>query len=236
MMQVAIREQIPKSRNPAGGQPNGGICSTSTKNYSKPDANNQLSFIEVKKVAYGKWESIHRALGIQLKTMSHAKHTACQGCGGKDRFRVMPDYANTGRWICGGGVGNTQVEDGFELLGHVFGWTPQEQLKAVADYLGLSNMDESKKKALRIAAEKREREVQATIAKRYEQTRRDSDVLTMLENLIDEIRFRQHLQREAMKFNKAFIAEPTIDEVNTAQELNAAILEAYAHQKGVDYV
>jgi phage/plasmid primase-like uncharacterized protein len=236
MMQTAISEQIPKSRNPANGQASGAICSTSRTNYSKPDSNNQLSFIDVKRVAYGKWESIHRALGIQLKTISHTKHTACQGCGGKDRFRVMPDYANTGRWICGGGVGNTQVEDGFELLGHVFGWTPQQQLKAVADYLGLSNMDESKKKALRIAAEKRERELQAAIAKKDEQARRDSNLLTMLENLIDEIRFRQHLQREAMKFNKAFIAEPAIDEVNTAQELNAAILEAYAHKSGVDYV
>jgi len=236
MMQQAIREQIPKKVNPANGQASGVICSTAKRDYSKSDANNQISFLEVKKVAYGKWENIHRALGIQLKTTSHTKHTACQGCGGKDRFRVMPDYANTGRWICGGGVGNTQIEDGFELLGHVFGWTPQEQLKAVADYLGLSNMDESKKKALRIAAEKREREVQATIAKRDEQTRRDRDLLTMLENQIDQIHFRQYLQREAMKFNKAFIAEPTIDEVNTAQELNAAILEAYAHKRGVDYV
>ncbi|WP_207251537.1 hypothetical protein [Thiothrix fructosivorans] len=65
---------------------------------------------------------------------------------------------------------------------------------------------------------------------------RDSNVLTMLENLIDEIRHRQYLQRQAVRFNGGYIAEPTIDEVNTAQELNAAILEAYAHKSGVDYV
>lgn len=235
MMQAIDREQIPKSKNPANDQASGEICSTSRTNYSKPDSNNQLSFSIVRQAAYGKWESIHRALGIQLVSTSHTKHTACPGCGGKDRFRVMADYGNAGKWFCGGG-GDQQSGDGFSLLGHVFGWTPQQQLKAVADYLGLSQMDNKERDKIRAIAEKQAKELQAAIAKRDEQDRRDSNLLTMLENQIDEIRFRKHLQREAMKFNKAFIAEPTIDEVNTAQELNAAILEAYAHQKGVDYV
>ena len=199
-------------------------------------ANNQyLGFPEARTAAAGRWEGIHRALGIQLATTSHTKHTPCPGCGGKDRFRLDATYQDTGRWICGGG-GDTQAGDGFSLLGHVFGWTPLEQLKAVADYLGLSQMDNKERDKIRAIAEKQAKELQAAIAKRDEQDRRDSNLLTMLENQIDEIRFRKHLQREAMKFNKAFIAEPTIDEVNTAQELNAAILEAYAHQKGVDYV
>jgi hypothetical protein len=38
----------------------------------------------------------------------------------------------------------------------------------------------------------------------------------MLENMIDDIRFRKHLQRQAVRFNGGYIAEPTIDEVNTA--------------------
>lgn len=226
----------PKRINPASGQTGRATKSeTYPANYSQSAVNNQLSFSIVRQSAYGKWESIHRALGIQLVSTSHTKHTACQGCGGKDRFRVLPDYGNTGKWFCGGG-GDQQSGDGFSLLGHVFGWTPQEQLKAVADYLGLSKIDDKEKKALRLTAEKQAKELQAAIARKDEQARRDSNVLTMLENLIDEIRHRQYLQRQAVRFNGGYIAEPTIDEVTTAQELNAAILEAYAHKRGVDYV
>jgi phage/plasmid primase-like uncharacterized protein len=235
MMQQAIREQIPTKVRPTDSKSDGAICSTSRTNYSKPDANNRLSFSIVRSAAYGKWEGIHRALGIQLKTTSHAKHTACQGCGGTDRFRVMPDYANTGRWYCNGG-GDTQSSDGFGLLSHVFGWTPSEALKAVADYLGLTTASDKERDLLRRKAEAQTKEIQATIAKKDEQARRDSNLLTTLENLIDEIRHRQYLQRQAIRFNGAYIAEPTIDEVNTAQELNSAILEAYAHKSGVDYV
>ena len=92
--------------------------------------------VAVAPLAAGRWEQIHRALGVSLSTTSHQKHTPCPGCGGKDRFRVTKAYADTGGYICGGG-GDTTGGDGFALLQHVHGWTPGESLRAVARECGL---------------------------------------------------------------------------------------------------
>ena len=96
----------------------------------------QITFQQVAAIAAGRWEQIHRALGANLTTTSHQKHTPCPGCGGKDRFRVTKAYADTGGYICGGG-GDTTGGDGFALLQHVHGWTPGESLRAVARECGL---------------------------------------------------------------------------------------------------
>ncbi|WP_308874306.1 primase-helicase zinc-binding domain-containing protein [Thiothrix subterranea] len=195
--------------------------------------NQQFSFSELQLLMRGKWAGYHGSVGIIQHKIG--KQVGCQGCGGEDRFSFQKDYPETGRWFCRQG-GDPTGGDGFALLHHIYGWTPQQQLQSVADYLGLSKIDDKEKKALRLTAEKQAKELQAAIAKKDEQARRDSNVLTMLENLIDEIRHRQYLQHQAVRFNGGYIAEPTIDEVTTAQELNAAILEAYAHKRGVDYV
>ena len=232
MMQAAIREKVPKRINPANGQASGAICSTSSRNYSKSADNNQLSFSELHVLMRGKWVGYHSSVGIIQYPAN--KQVSCQGCGGTDRHVRGKDYPETGKWFCRQG-GDPTGGDGFSLLGHVFGWTPKQQLQSVADYLGLSTLDNKERDKIRAIAEKQAKDLLAAIAKKDEQARRDSNVLTMLENLIDEIRHRQYLQRQAVRFNGGYIAEPTIDEVNTAQELNAAILEAYAHQKGADY-
>ena len=96
----------------------------------------QLTFTQVTAMAAGRWEQIHRSLGVGLSTTSHQKHTPCPGCGGKDRFRVTKAYQDTGGYICGGG-GDTTGGDGFALLQHVHGWTPGESLRAVARECGL---------------------------------------------------------------------------------------------------
>lgn len=96
----------------------------------------QLTFTQVATLAAGRWEQIHRALGVSLSTTSHQKHTPCPGCGGKDRFRVTKAYHDTGGFICGGS-GDTTGGDGFSLLQHVHGWTPGESLRAVARECGL---------------------------------------------------------------------------------------------------
>ena len=96
----------------------------------------QITFQQVTAIAAGRWEQIHRSLGVALTTTSHLKHAPCPGCGGKDRFRVTKAYHDTGGYICGGG-GDTTGGDGFALLQHVHGWTPGESLRAVARECGL---------------------------------------------------------------------------------------------------
>lgn len=96
----------------------------------------QLTFTQVTALAAGRWEQIHRSLGVALTTTSHQKHTPCPGCGGKDRFRVTKAYHDTGGYICGGS-GDTTGGDGFSMLQHVHGWTPGESLRAVARECGL---------------------------------------------------------------------------------------------------
>lgn len=197
-------------------------------------ANNQyLGFPEVRTAAAGRWEGIHRALGIQLATTSHTKHTPCPGCGGKDRFRLDATYQDTGRWICGGG-GDTQAGDGFSLLGHVFGWTPLEQLKAVADYLGLSSANDKERETLRRKAEAQTAAMLADAQRKHEQARRDANMVAMLEDMIDAIKYRQHLQRTISSTNGRITWTPSPEEIQAASILNTVILEAYADQTGVN--
>ncbi len=41
----------------------------------------QLTFTQITSLAAGRWEQIHRALGVALSTTNHQKHTPCPGCG-----------------------------------------------------------------------------------------------------------------------------------------------------------
>ncbi|WML91140.1 primase-helicase zinc-binding domain-containing protein [Thiothrix lacustris] len=191
---------------------------------------NYIGFPEVRTAAAGRWEGIHRALGIQLATTSHTKHTPCPGCGGRDRFRLDATYQDTGRWICGGG-GDTQAGDGFSLLGHVFGWTPLEQLKAVADYLGLSSANDKERETLRRKAEAMQAKMQEDARRLDEQALRDSNLLMELRELEDQIRHRQYLQRQAHKATSLYrvCITPLEDELSAACAVNTMILESYAH-------
>ena len=187
-----------------------------------------LNFAEVRIAASGKWEGIHRHLGVQLKTLSPTKHTPCPACGGRDRFRVLPDYPNSGRWICSGG-GNQQMGDGFSLLGHVFGWSPQEQLKAVADYLGLSRATNADRDQLRQQAEKRAEQMRLDALKKDEQERCDNLMLDRLAALENAIEQRRRDQRIASRVNGRFVQKPSDDEIHAAHQLNKAVLEVYAN-------
>lgn len=233
MIQAIDRGTTPKKVSPASSKLNGATQKLNTANYTDDRGNNQqFSFSELHILMHGKWRGCHSSAGILLHPVG--KQCDCQGCGGTDRFSFQRDYEETGRWFCRQG-GDPTGGDGFALFGHIFGWSPAEQLRYVADYLGLSKINHKEATALRKKAEKQAKELQAAIAKKDEQARHDSNLLAILESLIDEIRHRQWLQRQAVRFNGGYIAEPTIDEVTTAQELNEAILEAYAHKRGVDY-
>ncbi len=191
-------------------------------------ADSNISFNEVRIAASGKWAGIHSGLGISLKTTSSAKHTPCPACGGKDRFRVLGDYADTGRWICSGG-GDQQMGDGFSLLGHVFGWGPLQQLQAVADYLGLSRISTSDRAQLRAKADKQAEQMRLDALRKDEQVRRDCNLLDKLAALENAIEQRKRNQLIASRADGRYVMLPHDDERKAAEALNVAILEAYAN-------
>lgn len=90
----------------------------------------------VRQVAKGQWDRIFSRLAPALKqAQEHAgKHIPCPVHGGKDAFRLFPDYSVNGACIC-----NTcgSFRDGFATLSWVNGWTFWESLEAVASELGL---------------------------------------------------------------------------------------------------
>src|SRR5690554_6102687 len=95
-----------------------------------------LSFESVKAAASGRWREILTGLGIEAHYLTN-KHGPCPGCGGADRFR-FDDKDGNGGFICGQG-GDPLAGDGFELLGHVYGWDKSESLHQVAGYLGMDD-------------------------------------------------------------------------------------------------
>lgn len=97
----------------------------------------QITFAAVSALASGRWEQIHASLGVAPPSVSHLKHTACPGCGGRDRFRVTDDYHATGGWICSQGGGDTTGGDGFALLQHALNYSASDALKAVARECGI---------------------------------------------------------------------------------------------------
>lgn len=160
---------------------------------SRDDLLKKLTFPEVRTAAAGRWESIHRALGVAIP--NNTKHTACPGCGGKDRFRLDTDYQNSGRWICGGG-GDFQQGDGFSLLAHVHGWTLAESLRAVADHLGLTNATEFERAAIRRKAEEQAARMAEATRKREEMERAYSNMLDVIYDLEDGIKAARHQMRQ----------------------------------------
>ncbi|MCA9367679.1 toprim domain-containing protein [Candidatus Kaiserbacteria bacterium] len=62
-------------------------------------------------IAAGKWLAIFSAVFPSLR-LNHKKHQPCPVCGGKDRFRLFPDWEETGGAICnqcGAGNGITWI-------------------------------------------------------------------------------------------------------------------------------
>lgn len=92
------------------------------------------TFADVREAARGRWHEVLPALGIAPEHLRN-RPGPCPGCGGTDRFR-FDDRDGRGTWICGG-AGAVQAGDGFDLLGHVHGWTAGEALREVSRVLGL---------------------------------------------------------------------------------------------------
>lgn len=96
----------------------------------------RLDVSVVREAARGHWDAIFCALAPMLKAAMQqpGKHVPCPVHGGKDGFRLFPDYAEAGSCVC-----NTcgSFCDGFETLEWLHGWGFAETLKRVAWVLGL---------------------------------------------------------------------------------------------------
>lgn len=96
----------------------------------------RLDVAVVREAARGHWDAIFCALAPMLKAAMQqpGKHVPCPVHGGKDGFRLFPDYADAGSCVC-----NTcgSFRDGFETLEWLHGWGFAETLKRVSCVLGL---------------------------------------------------------------------------------------------------
>lgn len=183
------------------------------------------TFADARTAAFGHWEHIHPSVGVILSTTSHRKHTPCPGCGGRDRFRVMPEYRETGRWFCNGG-GLPENGDGFALIGHVLGFSPSQQLQAVSEVLGLGKMDDEQRVALRRLADEQAERMRQTIRYNEERFRLDAGLLEVIIEMEDSIKLRQRYCRISQR-----IWHPPPEEVGVARQLHTRLLEAYQHQQ-----
>ncbi len=117
-----------------------------------------VDFKTVKAAASGRWPEIWPARGVG-NLPRPGRHGPCPGCGGRDRFRLLPEDTDKGAWICGQG-GEPTGGDGFSLLVHCgIAGSPGEALRLVAAYLGMdTKADPKARQRAREAAQRRERE------------------------------------------------------------------------------
>ena len=87
--------------------------------------------------ARGHWQQILPAHTPITADVLDGKHGPCPVCGGKDRFRALDDFRDTGAVYCNGcfSKGNG---DGFAALMHYGQMDFQSALRIVADHLGTS--------------------------------------------------------------------------------------------------
>ena len=138
-----------------------------------------IDFKTCKAAARGRWPEIWAALGIgDLPRVG--RHGPCPGCGGRDRFRLLPDGEEDGGWICGGG-GDTTGGDGFALIVHAgIADLPGQSLRMVAEYLGLDGHRMSKA----------DRRKAAVMARRAEQERLEAALVHELRVLLTVLETR----------------------------------------------
>jgi phage/plasmid primase-like uncharacterized protein len=182
-----------------------------------------IPYDQIRAAAYGRWESIHRALGVTLQTTDHRKHTPCPACGGKDRFRVQRDYVDLGRWFCGGG-GDSQAGDGFSLLGHVHGWDTQQQFNAVAEQLGIATLNRDDAAQLRAKARQQQAALEAQANAKTARIRLDAALIDALRNFDNALEHRLRLQ----SILQPRFVDSQPDEIAAAKELARCLVASYA--------
>lgn len=104
----------------------------------KPHTNGSSlpSFDLVKGAAIGRWADIAQQVFGLSSAFLTGEHTECPKCGGKDRFRVFDDFAQTGGAICNQCA--RDLGDGFKLGDWFLGTPKAETLAQVATFLGVT--------------------------------------------------------------------------------------------------
>jgi len=90
-----------------------------------------IDFDTVREQSCGRWLSIFRALGIDVR--EDGKHSPCPSCKGKDRFRVDSNVAERGSYYCS----QCDPGDGFSLVMKVLCVDIKEAMEAVAGVVGV---------------------------------------------------------------------------------------------------
>jgi hypothetical protein len=93
---------------------------------------------EVRSAAEGRWDAVFSALAPQLSDAMDrpGRHVACPVHGGKDGFRLFPNYREKGAGVCNScGI----FTSGFDMLQWLNHWTFSETVTRVAEVLGLKN-------------------------------------------------------------------------------------------------
>jgi putative DNA primase/helicase len=88
---------------------------------------------EVRQAASGNWHEVLQQCGVDGRFLKNS-HGPCPGCGGDNRFR-FDNQEGRGTFICN--QRTPKAGDGFDLLGHVHGWSFPDALHHVAELLGI---------------------------------------------------------------------------------------------------
>lgn len=99
---------------------------------------NGIEITEIKAAARGRWPEIISQLGSVELTSLTGQHGPCPKCGGTDRFRVFEDFAESGGMICNQCF-SKRNGDGVAALMWLQGWSFQETVSRLADFLAIEN-------------------------------------------------------------------------------------------------
>lgn len=97
----------------------------------------------IKQAASGRWPDLLSSLASLSASTFDGKHQPCPKCGGSDRFRAFPDFAETGGCVCNQ---CGKFNDGLAVLQWLTGSDFQGAATAVADRVGVKPKGKSDKK------------------------------------------------------------------------------------------
>jgi len=97
-----------------------------------------IDLATIKQTARGRWPTILSALANIPAEVLDGQHHPCPKCRGKDRFRALDDFRDTGAVLCNGcfSKGNG---DGIAAVQHFAGVDFATALRMLADHLGMTN-------------------------------------------------------------------------------------------------